>query len=194
LANHFTKSIIKNLGEHFAGAMTGLAQVVEGFPSANVALKYPLLSIDFKGAPRFVPCSPYIFEQGETNDDDEDSIFSVVKWVVGQFETELQLDFWCRSKEERHQAFTELMSAMSKQMPVIGLSLPLVDYHGVIARFDLDTISYEDSEVSSQRKEWRLIVSCLAHCYAITETVENIITETESTVEVVESNTIIEES
>jgi hypothetical protein len=194
VANDFTKALIKSLGAHFDSEIASLEQVVEGFPAANVQLKYPSLSIDFKGAPNFTPCTPYIFVQGATDDSDPEDIFASLQWVIGQFDCELQLDFWCRTKEERHVMFTNVMNVMSGGFPVHGLSLTLADYFDAIARFDLVSVNYEDSEISSQRKEWRLIVSLTSHCHAIRESVENIIETVETTVEIVAQSTNIEES
>lgn len=178
-----TRGIVRQLGIAIKERMPELSQVLEDWPGANEVLKYPCLSIQ-GSAPRFTPCAPYLWKKTEANEINR----STVLWVNGQYEFNLQLDLWARSKAERHLLFENLQRAFTSQFPVNGLSLTLSDYFNVMARYDIASSKYEDSEQSSQRREWRAIVDVSAHCHSIFEKVENIISvavaETETTDEI----------
>jgi len=171
LANEsVTRGIVRQLGLALRDKMPELAQVLEDWPGANEVLKYPCVSIQ-GSAPSFTPCAPYFWKRTEANEINRASVL----WVNGQYEFELQLDLWARSKSERHSLFENLQRAFASQFPVNGLSLELSDYFGVYARYDITGSQYQDTEESAQRREWRAIVSVTAHCHSIHEKVENII-------------------
>jgi hypothetical protein len=182
-----TKEIVKSLGTCLKSKISELAAVTEDFPESNEKLSYPSISITGSN-PTTTPCSPYIFTQGAAVENDSGGQEAQVKWVTGQHEFKLQLDLWCRSKEERHKLFQALTATFSSQFPVMGLSLQLSGYHGVWARYDVTATGYEDSEIASQRREWRAIFTVAVNCLAIYETVENVIGSTDVFVEAADMN------
>ena len=171
-----TKEILEVLGGKIDD-LVRLDEVFYEFPEGNRRLKYPSMSI-LSGSPTFTNQQRYIYDTGTVASNQAE-----VKYVIGQFELNLQLDLWCRTKEERHDKTQELIEALNSEDRTNGLSLVLEKYHGVIARYDFVGYSFDDEESESQRKEWRATLRVLAHCDAITARKQYIIDETEVTVE-----------
>jgi hypothetical protein len=151
-------------------------QVLEEFPEANNELIYPALSIITQGTPEFSPeLSPYLLEEIEEPEVGEHK--APAKYVVGSYDLTLQVDIWCGSKEERFTAYDQFFAALNKQFQPMGLSLQLVDYHNVWARYDLSGHTFDDSAAGSQRNEWRVKCNVLVHCRAVVEREEFIVTQ-----------------
>lgn len=175
-----TEEIIKRLGNHLETEMTELAEVLDGFPEGNTLISYPALSIIEAGATKYIPeMSPYPYveiEDGDITDHKAD-----VRYVVGQYDISFQLDLWCRSKEERDDLFEKFIQAFNSQFPRLGLTLTLTDYHNILCNYSMTGYTKEDSEISSQRQEWRVKINIVANCKAILEKEEPIVEETEVT-------------
>ena len=169
--DNITKAVSAALGEHLKENMKSLEQVIYDFPSPNVQLLYPSLSI-MTGNPTFTAETPYILDQGEMDDETK---MATVSRVVGTYEFDLQLDFWCRDKLERFRLYDEFFSAFHKDVDPMGLNLQLSTYYDVWCRYDQSGYRYEDRDIGSQRGEWRIIVSLLAQCRAVLEKSEFII-------------------
>lgn len=170
-ADNLTKAVIEALGTHLKTSIPALEQVIYDFPAANIQLKYPSLSI-ISGNPQFLPeCGPYILDQDDTGTNHK----AKVRRVVGTYEFNLQLDFWCRDKVERNKIYDAFFQAFNPEVDPMGLNLQLSRYHDIWCRFDQTGYRYEDSEISSQRGEWRVIVTLLAQCRAVLEKEEFII-------------------
>jgi len=180
MADHVTKAVIEALGAHLKEQIRSLNQVIYDFPAPNLSLKYPSLSI-ISGNPTFTPeANAYILEQGDTDPSSKKA--NIVK-IVGTYDFKLQLDFWCRDKQERFKIYDEFFMAFHQEVEPMGLSLKLSKYHDVWCRFDQTGYEYEDSDISSQRAEWRVIINLTAQCRAaleksefIMETIENNLT------------------
>jgi hypothetical protein len=163
------KSVLETLGAYLAKSMPSLTQVLYEFPSPNVALKYPSLSI-VASNPSFMPMMPYELSQGDTK-----AHKASIKTVIGAYDLKLQLDFWCRDKLERFGVYEEFFDAFNPNPEVGGLNLTMADYHGIICRYDLQGYNLKDDEAASQRSEWRAMVNVLANTRAIKEKPEYII-------------------
>lgn len=175
-----SEEIIKKLGAHLESGMSSLSDVIYEFPSGNVQLSLPSLSVITLGTVDFTPeMNPYIHEQAETEDHQAD-----VQYVVGKYDIRLQLDLWCRNKEERNDLYQEFFTAFNSQFPKMGLALTLTDYYNVICRYDLTSFAKEDSEVASQTGEWRIKMEIIANCDAIIEKEEYIMESLESHTEI----------
>jgi hypothetical protein len=187
--DHAAKALMEALGTYLKGEIRSLKQVLYDFPAPNVVLQYPSLSI-ISGNPEFAPESnPYILEQGEMNAATKKAD---VDRVVGTYEFKLQLDFWCRDKVERFKIYDEFFKAFHREVDPMGLNLQLSKYYDVWCRYDQIGYQNEDSEISSQRAEWRVIINVLAQCKAvlgksefIMETIVNTLT-TPNTIEIEE--------
>jgi hypothetical protein len=126
------KAIIEALGAHLKANMPSLAQVLFDFPGANLALKYPSLTI-ISGNPDFQPLDPYLLSQGATARHK-----ASVKRVVGELDLSMQLDLWCRDKVERYNLWEEFFQAFNPEITPMGLepSALEISRHLVPVRFD----------------------------------------------------------
>lgn len=156
------KEVLETLGKQLQDNMPSLAKVIYAFPSANVSLQYPSISIILT-RPEFLPIQREIFEQSDISDDFK----SEVKYINGEYDLALQLDLWCRDKVERFALYEELMDALNPNSELKGLSLKLEKYHGVYCRYDMIDMLFSDNEGASQRAEWRLTVNVLANTRSI---------------------------
>lgn len=173
-----TKEIVKCLADYIKQLMPELEDVLCDWPEPNVVLKYPAMTV-FTGAPTHRPFAPYIISNTAKGSDK-----FVSKYVVGDYEWKIQLDMWCSHKPQRHALYERFYQAFNNQFvteehETAGISLPLVGYHNTIARYDLVSYNFDDSEAGSQRKEWRTKFGILAHCKAILEREHYKIVETE---------------
>ena len=102
-----------------------------------------------------------------------------VKWVVGQYESSMQLDLWARNKEERDDLTDAIFNALNPNITPMGLTLELQEYFGVLADFLYTGHNFEDTEVASQTDEWRTIMTVLFTCKAVRERKEFIIEDSQ---------------
>ena len=187
--NRLTDEVIKVLGVHIKSKMPILNQVLFDWPPANAKLKYPALTI-FTGSPTYLPMQAYI--TSKTDPDVDNKILTTN--VVGQYEWNLQLDFWTRNKEERHEIYESFFRAFNSDFvdsisDDLGLSLQLINYHNIFCRYDQVNYDFPDSEESAQRREWRIKVDVLANTKAILireqfAIIENQVTLEDSTTEI----------
>lgn len=164
-----TKAILKELGDHLATGMPILKDVLLDWPDANRDLEYPTLSIT-TNSPSFLPLMPY--EISAEDPDVENKIKTLN--VTGQYEWDLQLDFWTGTKPERHSIYAQFVAAFNSQYisgarEDVALALALQEYHGIFATYDQTNYSFPDGEDSSQRREWRLKVNILANTKQVLE-------------------------
>ena len=168
--------VARALAVKIKAAVPELRAVTEGFPEANQTLLYPCVTI--------------IATPG-THSHRQPAVLSKtapvanktkVKYVVGNHDWNLQVDLWCGNKNERSRLYRKIAEAFS-QPPVLGLSLTLTGYHGIVCRYNLTDHRYEDSERASQTKEFRAILTVLADCDEVIEKEEFAIVTTEVTLE-----------
>lgn len=165
-----TEEVTAELGDYLRNALQ-LRQVIEDFPDPNQSLSYPALSLSIIGAD-YQPETPYIHNQPSASNHKSD-----VKYVVGQYNWTIRLDFWERSKEERHDLYERFFQAFSPNLPRHGLSLTLKNYHDIICSYTQTNFSLGDSEEASQRREWRAQVDIVANCRAVLTKREYIVTQ-----------------
>jgi hypothetical protein len=175
-----SEEIIKKIGDYLGARMPTLEQIIYEFPTANTQLKYPSLSIIQVGDADYAPeMNPYIHSQGSIINHKAD-----IRYVVGKYDFKLQLDIWCRNKKERNDLYQEFFKAFNSQFPKMGLSLNFTDYYNIICRYDMISFMKEDSEVTSQTREWRIKIRLLANCDALLEKNEYIVESLESHTEI----------
>lgn len=189
-----TTEIVKRLALFLKTGMPDLQEVLELWPDPNYALKYPSMSVFTPGEPTHTPIPPYLI----SNAPSPDAAKLTYKYVVGMYEWKMQLDMWCSSKFQRHVLYDKFFQAFNGQFisgntEVMGISLPLTDYHNTIARYDLISYNFDDSESSSQRKEWRAKFGIIAHCKAILDRDVYRIDETELLDDDIKENIVIPE-
>ena len=181
-----TRALIKRLISEIRDRMPSILEAYDDFPSANQKLKFPSFSL-FTRDPIFVPRVPYVVGKGDKIEDGDDAGKFPVKYVIGQYEFNLQLDFWCESKFQRHDILEEFIQAFNSVDPTAGITFSLRDYHDECAHaFVVGTSFMNDSEESSQRGEWRVKVNIRADLRAIKEKLENLMETIEYTTETTE--------
>lgn len=90
---------------------------------------------------------------------DED-IKQAATYRTGKYDIRIQVDIWAPYKAQRnalHKKFTDIINEdfLTMDGRPTGLSLPLVNYFDTIARYDIISYNFPDSERSSQEDEWR---------------------------------------
>lgn len=172
MADLVTKEVQKALATYLLTAIPELEDVVDGFPEANINLKYPSISIATMPSV-YTPLNPYIFSQPAAV-----SHQSNVKYVVGQYNWKLQLDLWESYKEKRHALHEKFMAAFHNNIPnTSGLVLTLSNYHGILCSYTMVRYAPDNSEAGSQRKEWRATIDLEANCKAVLTKQQYIITQ-----------------
>ena len=144
--------------------MPTLENVNYEFPSANIPLVFPSITITYQGDVSYMPqLNPSVYSSGAIADHKADTLY-----IVGQYDGSLQLDMWCKNKEQRNDMYQEFYKAFNPNFPSrMNLSLNLTDYYNIKCNYDLTSFSKEDSEVSSQTREWRTRISVLVNCNAL---------------------------
>jgi hypothetical protein len=175
-----SKEVIKRLGLHIASKITGLNVLYE-FPEANVQLAYPSLSIIQMGDAAYTPENNiYEISRSEIYEDNTADI----RYCVGKYDIKLQLDAWCRSKEERNDLYQSLFLSLNSEFPKLGLSLNLTDYYNIVSRYNMVSFIKDDTEIASQRKEWRVKINVMVDTNAVIEKQESIMVTLESHTEI----------
>lgn len=163
------KELVHALAVYLKANMPSLHKANEEWPDPSVQLDMPCISIITK-KPTYSPFMPTEYHAVPTPGVDQNATpKNTVDILVGEWDQPLQLDLWCKSKEERSQIFDEFFKAFTPATVDIpnGLSLQLPNYYNVWCRFDIDTYDYLDDEGSVQRSERRATISVLSNCPAI---------------------------
>lgn len=162
-----------NLRKHLLDCVPALEQILTEFPTPNIQLVFPSLSMIESGQ-QFTNEMPYeltVCPPGGT------AAQGKVVWIAGQWDYKMQLDLWCRSVPERDLILHRVFKALNPKVNPMGLSLILPDYYNLWARFDVDGIENIDGEQGSQRGEWRTKISVLGSLKQVLETQESWITK-----------------
>lgn len=176
-----TDAVGKNLGAFLKANMPSLNGVQYEFPAPNQPLQYPSVSI-FQQSPSFQPMANWVLFKGSVIASGPDAGKYPVKRIIGQFNFQIQLDFWTRSKPERNKIFEEFLAAFHKDR-VSGVSLQMADYHNIWIHHSLDAFTLETSDMESTKNEWRSKVNLVANCYAVAEANEYLMETIENKIE-----------
>ncbi|MCK5600510.1 hypothetical protein KAR91_01505 [Candidatus Pacearchaeota archaeon] len=180
-----SQAILDALAASLQAQITPILQdVINDFPDANRNLRFPSASL-FSNAPSYRPeGTPYTINAPDPGDDLGGNPALSVKYVVGHRTWNMQVDFWCRDKEQRYEIIESVEKLFSSQLPVMGLSLVLSGYHNEVCHYTLNGYSLDDTEESSQKREWRLRVNLLADARAVQQYDQSAILESEIQLEV----------
>jgi hypothetical protein len=170
LTDFITKELVRTLSRQLDGIIK-FGEVIEEWPDANRSLKLPCLTV-LPQDPEYKRLQPWLYEAGTPVVNK-----ATVKYIVGEFDWKIDLHIWAKSKDERADIQERMFQAFHSQDPIGGLSLSLEKYHNIIARYDYDGYSLADTEESSQRKEWRVIIRVTANCYAVSSQKQYLITQ-----------------
>lgn len=153
------------LGKYLRDKVGGLKEFYDEFPNASQKFKMPSVSVistrsDFK--PTGVPYKTKPIENVDITDHK-----APVLYVVGDYEITIQLDIWAGSKEERDDLFDATFNALNPNISPMGLDLVLAEYFGCRCNYLYVGHAFDDSEISSQKDEWRATLNIIATCKAI---------------------------
>lgn len=154
---------------------TSLNAIYDEWPDANKPLKMPCVTILTTGSPEYAPCQPYPLSNEDIEDVQNNA--ANVKYVVGQFDLDMLLSFWCSTKQERQEIYAKFFDVFLPNIDNPGLQLVLNDYHGIRCSYVHTGYSFGDSEEGAQRREWRINVPLLVTCNAVVDRSVPIITQ-----------------
>lgn len=175
----FSKVVPLALATYLKANVSGLQEAYDEFPSSNLQLKMPSVSIFASTNAQFRPLMPYIDTKGAVVKNK-----SLVHWVVGIYDLNLQIDVWARNKEERDDTFDSLFNALNPDISPMGLVLRLSDYFNQLCDCLYVGHTMQDSGERADRDEWRMTLNVLVTCKAIRERSEFIITDPDTANEI----------
>lgn len=163
--------LIKALQTYLTSNVTGIVAVNAEWPSGNVPLTMPCITILTKSE-KLTPQTAEVLTTGSIALNQ-----ATVKYVVGEWDLALELQLWAKSKQERQDFIEKIFNALNPSMEVMGVNLHLTDYHNEYASVAMTDRMFPDSEETSQRQEWRCIISLVANVNAIRSKSEYIMTQ-----------------
>ena len=186
MAESITDIVLESLGAYLKSNISGLKQVIHGFPEPNLNMRFPSISVLSK-RPIYNNVQPYEFSKGQVS-----GAKAKVKFVVGQYDWKLQVDLWERTREEVDDLYERFFLALNKDIPEsTGLVLTMDKYHGNTCEYTQTGVEPKTKSGESTRKQWRISVDLIANCMAIVEKDQYIITQQQIT-QVVGTGTIDE--
>lgn len=173
-----SEEIIKGLRSYLESQSLGFREIFNEWPAGNFSIKYPSLSILTVGTPEYrAKMNKPIVLIGPVSNNK-----AKVLREVGFWEFDLQLDLWCKDKNQRTLFLRKLEEALDPNListGISGLHIKLPEYHNDYCSYTYQGYSYEDGEISAQRREWRSILRVKADARSLREKTEFIITQTE---------------
>jgi len=167
------------LGKYLLEQIRDLKEYYPEFPAANRTMRMPSVSI-IAAAPEFKPKANVTALSTGTIVSSK----AEVKYVVGDYDTRIQLDIWARNKEERDDLFDAVFNALNPKISPMGVTLTMDDYYGSLCDYLYVGHDFADSEQRSQTDEWRATLDVLATCNAIRTRKEFIIETTQTPAEI----------
>lgn len=167
-----TEELAKTLRTYLESQSLGFAEIFNEWPAGNFTMEYPSLTIITSGNPSFrKSCnSPIVLIDSPI----VDSQAKVLR-ETGYWEFDLQLDLWCKNKNQRSEFLRKMEEALDPDTMSegkSGLHLAMPEYYNQICSYTYDGYSYEDSEISAQRREWRALIRVKADARSLRDKVE----------------------
>lgn len=182
MAVSFTRSLQKTLITYLMTNMPELQKGYDEFPNAAQKLEFPSISL-FMRDPKFRPAPPKEIFVGEIITEGENANKAPVRRYVGQYEFDMQLDFWCENKFQRHDLYEKFINLMTPSQDTNGVILTLADYYNEKVQIDSRDIQFLfDDQQTQQRSEWRFKVTIFGNARCIKEKLEYLIKTVELTV------------
>jgi hypothetical protein len=186
-----TEIVPKALAAYLKTNVTGLAETYDEFPSPNLKILMPSISVFASTNAQFRSLMPYVEKQaGSSGGPAIASNKAKIRWVTGIYDFNLQLDIWARNKEERDDTFDALFNALNPNINPMGLVLRLDEYFNQLCSYEYVGHTMQDSGERADRDEWRMTVNVLVTCKAIRERSEFIITDPDTAQEIEDTSQI----
>jgi hypothetical protein len=165
------EAIVDELVKYLKENIPELNKVYLEWPNHNEALQMPCASVLTVGNPTYTNYMPTLWKREN----------GLSHYYVGAYDITLHIDLWAEYKQARGDLMERVFDTFNKQFQelgmALGLSLSLVDYYNVIARYDINGYTYMDSEESSQRDEWRAKIVVLVNCPRVMTKIESVMEE-----------------
>jgi hypothetical protein len=155
--------MVHALADYLRAEMTGIGQVLEEWPTANVNLVYPAISIVTQQCP-LVPASVPRQTIGAIS---SVTHLAEVLHEVGAFEFKLQIDLWERTKPQRSALVAQFIDVFNKDIIPAGLRLCLTGYHNQYVTMFMGGNEFGDTGRGSQIQEWRATIAVEGSCAAV---------------------------
>lgn len=172
MAESITDIVLETLGAYLKSNVSGVRQVIHGFPEPNINMKFPSISVLSK-KPGYAGVDPYEYSKGQVS-----GTKAKVKFVVGQYDWKIQVDLWHLTREELDDLYEKFFSAVNPDIPdKSGLVLTMDKYHGNTCEYTMTAMQPMTEASESRRKQWRISIDLVANCLAIIEKEQYIITQ-----------------
>ena len=176
-----TEEMIKVLRKHIEGITpaVGFKEIFNEWPAGNFTMDYPSLTILTAANPEYRANmnKPIVL----IDNFDIDTKQADILREVGFWEFDLQLDLWCKSKNQRTEFLRKLEEILDPNLTSkgkAGLHITMPDYYNDICSYTYQGYSYEDGEISAQRREWRASLRVKADARSLRDNVEFIMEQT----------------
>lgn len=171
------KVAILSLAKFIEANAPSLKQVLAEWPDPKVQMDLPSVSVLTVGNPVLTPLMPTIYKVVESDDPTK----RTVVYLVGHYDSKIQLDLWTEFEIQRDKIYEEVMAVFDKQFrdseQPNGISLELLDYHNGFAHYDIVNYTYMDNEDASSRSEWRVKIDVQVNYPRFVEKTESIMAE-----------------
>lgn len=169
---------VKAVVDAFAGAIsTGIpalsGKVLSEWPNRNDQLTIPCAAV-LMVEPGFTGCAPYLIESGVV---DAVTNTATNRYVVGQYDSRIQVDVWAKNKPERA-AICQALFNLIHGIRATGYNIQLSSYFDRWACFSMESgPKFSQDEQAATRQEWRAMFMFEVGCNAVREGVDYMITE-----------------
>ena len=176
-----SEEIIKVLRKYIEGITpaVGFKEIFNEWPAGNFTFDHPSLTILTVANPEYRANMNKPIKAIE-NFDAGTKQADVLR-EVGFWEFDLQLDLWCKNKNQRSEflrKLEELLDPNEASKGKAGLHILMPAYYNDICSYTYTGYSYEDGEISAQRREWRASLRVKADARSLRNNKEFIMEQT----------------
>jgi len=180
--------IVKSIGEYLLSEVTDLNEYVDGFPEANQDIDYPSISLIVLSSKFEKEKNPREITRGSEVGNE-----ASIKYQIGQWEIQVQLDLWASYKAQRSDIGIKIYEALNKNGEAGNLALQLTDYHNEYANITFTGMNDQNDEAGSHEKEWRRRYDIIVDVAEILEKTEGIMKDLSTQADDIGFNVIVEE-
>lgn len=190
MAENPKTAVVDELIAFLKRELPGIGSTSSEWPEPGQAIVYPALAVITRGDAIFTPQKKRedLSARGDDYEVSPGKPRIATRYVVGRWEIPLQIHLWAVSKIERTKLDMLMVVALNAREGG-GLALRLKQSFGEWATITMQKARYNDTEESTQRKEWRVIVDVVADCNALVAKVDPVILTTEVQSETSTTNT-----
>lgn len=184
MSESFEKAAVKSLAASILTADLGFNSIIQEWPTPNQVLTLPALSI-INQPSRFFRKAAQVLNVGTVTAHEAEALYD-----VGDFEMNMQLDIWAKTKLERSRLYQSLFDLLNGNFEKNCYALQMTDYHNQWATYQQVGHEFVNSSENGSRSEYRAIVrlevlsrAVLAKTEYIATQVPEVILTTPNTIE-----------